>query len=90
MGIAGGIFLPEVVPGLTTSELVRVSPTEAVLQLLPQAIEGWDKQAIAQNLNLIRQLVEQAPCYRLRLSPDVNALPNLIATGMDAPPMGQL
>jgi hypothetical protein len=82
-GVAGGIFFPQVTPGLTQSELIEVSPTKAVLQLMPQAIEGWDKAAIGQTLHLLGQLVEQVPCYRLRLSPQVEQLPDLIAGGMD-------
>jgi hypothetical protein len=82
VGVAGGVFFPQVVPGLQQSELVAVSPKEAVLQLMPQAIEGWDKAAIARNLQLLRRLVEQVPCYQLRLSPDVETLPALIAAGL--------
>ncbi|MCL4295322.1 MAG: hypothetical protein KJ077_06325 [Anaerolineae bacterium] len=81
-GVAGGIFFPQVIPGLGQSELVEVSPKEAVLQLMPQAIEGWDKAAIGQTLYLLGKLVEQAPCYQLRLSPRVEQLPALIARGM--------
>lgn len=80
--LAGGVFFPEIVPGLAGSELLPVGPTEAVLQLLPQAIEGWDKTAIARHLYLLSRLTAQAACYRLRLAPDVAALPALIAGGM--------
>jgi hypothetical protein len=79
---AGAIFLPQVTPGLAQSELVQISPKEAILQLMPQTIEGWDKAMIAQTLALLGQLVEQAPCYRLRLSPGVEQLPPLIAGGI--------
>jgi hypothetical protein len=82
-GVAGGLFFPQVTPGLVQSELVEVSPKEAVLQLMPQAIEGWDKAAIGQTLHLLGKLVEQAPCYQLRLSPQVEQLPALIAGVMD-------
>jgi hypothetical protein len=81
-GAAGGVFFPQVVAGLSHSELVEVSPTEAVLELLPQAVEGWDKAAIAQNLQLLSKLVQQVPCYRLRLSPQVTELPSLLAAAM--------
>jgi hypothetical protein len=80
--VAGGIFFPQVVAGLSASELVKVPPAQAILQLIPQAIEGWDKTAIAQNLALLRRLVEQVPCYQLRLSPQVEALPDLLAQGL--------
>lgn len=82
-GIAGGIFFPQVTPGLAQSELVEVSPKEAILQLVPQAIEGWDKSAIGQTLHLLGKLVEQVPCYQLKLSPQVEQLPMLIAEGME-------
>jgi hypothetical protein len=81
-GLAGGIFFPQVISGAAQSELVEISPKEAVLQLMPQAIEGWDKAAIGQTLRLLGKLVEQAPCYQLRLSPQVEQLPALIAGGM--------
>lgn len=81
-GVAGGVFFPQVVPGLEKSELVPIAPTEAVIQLMPQAIEGWDKSAIGQNLQLLGKLVEQAPCYHLRLSPQVEQLPELIQQGL--------
>lgn len=83
MGPAGGVFFPQVVPEISHSELVDISPTEAVLQLMPQAIEGWDKEAIGQNLQLLTKLVEQVPCYTLRLSPHLEQLPALIELGME-------
>jgi hypothetical protein len=82
--VAGGIFFPQIVSGLEQSELAALPPKEALLQLLPQAIEGWDKAAIGQNLRLLRQLVEQTPGYILKLSPQVEQLPGLIAGGMTA------
>lgn len=83
-GPAGGLFLPQVVPGLTQSELVPVGAKQALLALMPQAIEGWDKPMVGPSLQLIGQLVEQVPCYTLRLSPRVSQLPALIAGGMAA------
>ena len=81
-GEAGGLFFPQVVPGLTQSNLVAVAPKEALLQLMPQAIEGWDKATIAQNLQVIRRLVEQVPCYTVRLSPPLEQLHTLKAAGV--------
>ncbi len=83
IGTAGGVFFPQVVPGLAHSELIEVAPTEAVLQLMPQAIEGWDKAAIAQNLHLLGKLAEQVPSYILKLAPNVEQLPVLIAEGLE-------
>lgn len=82
IGLAGGLFFPQVVPGLTQSELVEVSPTEAALRIVPQAIEGWDKATVPASLRVVRSLVEQAPCYLLRLSPQVEQLPEVIGRGM--------
>lgn len=81
-GAAGGLFFPQVVPGLADSELVPVDSKQAMLTLMPQAIEGWDKAMVGPNLQLIGQLVEQLPCYTLRLSPQVAQLPGLIAGGL--------
>lgn len=81
-GLVGGIFFPQVVPGLDQSELVPVPPTKAALELVPQAIEGWDKATVPQSLHLVRTLVEQAPCYILRLSPRVEQLAEVISRGM--------
>jgi hypothetical protein len=53
------------------------------LQLVPQAIEGWDKAAVGQTLLLLGKLVERVPCYQLKLSPQMDQLPALIARGMD-------
>ena len=85
-GVAGGVFLPEVVPGLTRSDLSPLKATEAVLQLMPQAVEGWDKAFIAPTVQLLHRLVEQAPCYRLKLSPHLEQLPPLILQGMNNTP----
>lgn len=81
-GPAGGVFFPQVVPGLTQSFLEPLSPAAAVLALVPQAIEGWDRAMIGQNLQLLTRLAEQAPCYTLKLAPQVTELPGLIARGL--------
>jgi hypothetical protein len=82
VGPAGGVFFPQVVPGLTQSFLEPLPPAAAVLALVPQAIEGWDRAMIGQNLQLLTRLAEQAPCYTLKLAPQVTELPGLIAGGM--------
>ena len=81
-GLAGGVFCPQVVPGLARSELVQLSATEAVLNLMPQAVEGWDKALISPTLQLLERLAGQVPCYTLRLAPQVEQLPGLIANAM--------
>ena len=82
VGVAGGIYFPQVMPGLARSELIQIDPTQAILALVPQTIEGWDKAMVGPTLHLLRQLVEQAPSYTLNLSPHVEQLPELIAGGM--------
>lgn len=84
-GKAGGVFFPEVVPGLSQSELVPLLAKEAFLNLMPQAVEGWDQEMVSPSLRLLNQLVSQVPCYRLRLSPHVAQLPQLISEGMNKP-----
>jgi hypothetical protein len=81
-GMAGGIFFSRVVPGLDRSDLTRLTPTAAMLQLIPQAVEGWDKASIQEHMQLLGVLVEQVPCYNLRLAPAVMQLPTLLANGM--------
>jgi hypothetical protein len=81
-GMVGGLFFPQVTPGLAQSELIEVTGKEALLALLPQAVEGWDKSVIGQTMHLLAKLVEQAPCYQLKLSPYVEQLPSLIAGGI--------
>ena len=53
-----------------------------MLTLMPQAVEGWDKDLIAPTLEILNALVDQVPCYKLELSPHVDQLPGLIAGGM--------
>ncbi len=82
MGKAGGLFFPRVVAGLKHSRLVDLPPKQALLELMPQAIESWDREAIAQTLQLLSRLVEQVPSFILELGPDVEQLPELIEGGM--------
>jgi hypothetical protein len=79
---AGAVFFPQVVPGLGRSELIKLSPKEALLTLMPQAIEGWDKPFVGPNLALLNRLIGQVPCYTLRLAPHVVQLPDVIAAGL--------
>jgi hypothetical protein len=57
-----------------------------MLQLIPQAVEGWDRVTIEKHMQLLGVLVEQVPCYDLRLAPDVMQLPTLLANGMAQAP----
>jgi hypothetical protein len=88
-GPAGAVFFPRIVRGLAQSELIKLSPKEALLELMPQAIDGWDKAVIGPNLTVLNRLVAQLPCYHLRLSPHVTQLPEVIAAGLAAGGMGR-
>ena len=81
-GVAAGIFFPQVKPALVQSRLVPVKPKEALLKLMPQAVEGWDQALIPPTLKILSALVTQAPCYDLELSPQVTQLPELIGEAM--------
>jgi hypothetical protein len=81
-GPAGGLFFLRVTPGLTQSGLTDMAPKQALLELMPQAVESWDSEAIAQTFHLLRRLVEQVPCHLLELAPDIDTIPGLIEQGM--------
>lgn len=55
-------------------------PPEALRRLLPHAVEQWDKAMMPAHLQLLSQLVQAAPAFRLRLGPEVSALPDLFAS----------
>jgi hypothetical protein len=58
--------------------LEPLRPPDALRLLLPHAIEQWDKAMIPAHLALLSQLVQTAPAYRLRLAPEVLAIPALL------------
>lgn len=72
------ICFPEVIPGLATSYLEPVSGRQALVTIMPQSIENWDRPLVGQHLDILGRLVEAAPAYRLCLAPDVAALPGLL------------
>ncbi len=74
----GAIVFPHIEPRAEHAlELLRAP--EATRLLLPHAIEQWDKAMIPAHLRLLSQLAQTVPAYRLRLSPAVMALPELLA-----------
>lgn len=75
----GVLLFPQVTPGLATSYAEPLSPRDALLALVPNSIERWDKLYIAPHLAMLQALVQQCPAYRLLLAPDVPALPGLIS-----------
>jgi hypothetical protein len=77
---AQALLFPKVTPGLEASQAQPLSPRDALLALLPNSIERWDRDYIALHLVVLQALVHQAPAYRLMLGSDVPALPELIGT----------
>ena len=77
---AGVLLFPSVTPGLECSRVEPMEAPEALLALVPNSIERWDRDYIAPHLALLQALVQQAPAYRLLLPPDIAALPDLIGS----------
>jgi len=78
MAEARVLLFPRVTPGLESSHAEPMAAPEALLALVPNSIERWDRAYIAPHLALLQALVQQAPAYRLLLAPDIAALPALI------------
>lgn len=74
------LLFPRVTPGLEASRVEPLAAPEALLTLVPNSIERWDRDYIAPHLALLQALVQQAPAYRLLLAPDIAALPDLIGS----------
>ena len=72
------LLFPRITPGLVASQVEAMTAPDALLALIPNSIERWDREFIAPHLALLQGLVRQAPAYRLLLAPDVPALPELI------------
>jgi hypothetical protein len=79
-GPAAAIFFPQVTANLAASRLVQLPAGQAIVRLIPQAIDGWDKAMIPPHMALLGALVEQVPAYELQLSPDVEQLPALFGS----------
>jgi hypothetical protein len=71
------IVFPQIEPRAGHA-LEPLRPPDALRLLLPHAIEQWDKAMIPAHLALLSQLVQTAPAYRLRLAPEVLAIPALL------------
>jgi hypothetical protein len=56
-----------------------LTPSEALLGLLPHSVEQWDRETIPEHLKALRELVEAAPGWRLSFGSRVDALPALLA-----------
>jgi hypothetical protein len=75
---AGALIFPEI-EARTEHALERLAPPDALRLILPHAIEQWDKPMIAGHLALLNRLVQTTPAYRLRLAPNTDTLPALLA-----------
>lgn len=73
------LLFPQITPGLTTHRTEPMSSSEALLALLPNSIERWDRAFVPQHLAILNALVAQASTYRLYLAQNVHELPALIA-----------
>lgn len=73
------LLFPQVTPGLQASQAERLPARDALLALLPNSIERWDRDLIARHLAVLQALVQQAPAYRLLLAPDVESIPRVVA-----------
>ena len=78
----GALLFPQIEPRAEHA-LERVPPAEALRQILPHAIEQWDRAAIPDHLALLNQLVQRTPTFRLRLAPTLETLPDLIAEALE-------
>lgn len=58
--------------------LEPLAPAEALRRLLPNAIEQWDKGLIAEHLRVLKQVIEAARAFVLRLAPHTNTIPALL------------
>jgi hypothetical protein len=77
----GAIFFPQI-ESRPDHALVQLASPQALARLLPHAIEQWDTAVMPQHLATLRQLVEQAPAYELRLGPDVSTIPALLQAAL--------
>ena len=62
-----------------------LSLPDTLRRLLPHAVEQWDRAMIPSHLATLRALVDAAPGYALHLSPDVLAIPDVLADLMQSP-----
>lgn len=81
---APGVILFPRVENISEHQAVRLTPPDALRQLLPHAVERWDSQMIPQHLALLNQLVAQTPAYTLSLAPNTDTIPELIRSLLPA------
>ena len=74
---AGAIFFPQI-ESRPDSVAEPIAHLDALRRLLPHAVEQWDRGMIAEHLRLLKNLVEAAPAYVLRLGRDVTDIPHVL------------
>jgi len=74
---AGALVFP-CIEARADHALERLPPAAALAELLPHAIEQWDRAMIPSHLKLLNQLVQTTPAYRLHLGPDTSTIPALL------------
>ncbi|MCC7361317.1 MAG: hypothetical protein IT317_17660 [Anaerolineales bacterium] len=79
---AGALVFPQI-EARDAHALERLAPPEALRLILPHAIEQWDKPLIAGHLALLNKLIQAVPAYRLRLAPDTDSLPSVLAGALN-------
>ena len=85
---AGVLLFPQI-ENRPEHALEPLSPPEALQLILPHAIEQWDRAMIPSHLALLTQLIQTTPAYRLRLGPDTDTLPAILASTLDKSPLQQ-
>jgi len=58
--------------------LEPIPATEALRRILPHAMEQWDAAIMPAHLSLLSDIVQRAPAYVLRLSPNIHTIPAAI------------
>ena len=77
----GAILFPRIEPR-AEHLLEPLSAPEALRQLLPHAIEQWDRALIPAHLALLNQLAQSTPAFRLRLGPNMASLPGVVEAAL--------
>ena len=84
-GQIGAICFP-VIEDRKDHKLEAIPGPQALAQLLPHAVEQWDKEMIPSHLSVLRDLVEASPAYHLRLGPDVDTISALLRQALPGDP----
>jgi len=78
------IFFPQIEPRADHA-LERLSAPDALRELLPHAIEQWDRAMIPTHLALLSQIAQNIPAYRLRLGPTTETIPAQLMQALQNP-----